>query len=128
MHFFTGFLIVAIVSFSVFSGLREIAVYRKARGGEPLYLVSRKRLRRRLMISAILLVVSLFLFLGFFVVSSPTLLPNLLIWVPPLVLIGLVVYLSIQDFRETSTDLDRILRDASEVARQKIKETGGTRN
>jgi uncharacterized membrane protein YbhN (UPF0104 family) len=123
MHLFAGFLILAIVSFSVFSGLREISVYRKARRGEPLLLVSKKRLRRRLVISSILLIVSLFLVLGFFVLSSEVPLLNLLIWIPPLILILLVVYLSIQDFRETSRDLDRILRDASEIARQKIKET-----
>jgi hypothetical protein len=126
MHFFADFLILAIVLFSVFSGIREISVYRKARSGEPLYLVSKKRLRRRLIISGILLIVSLFLFLGFFVVSSSAPLSNLMIWVPPLILIILVVYLSIQDFRETSRDLDRILRDASEIARQKIKETSET--
>src|SRR5207249_5360305 len=116
MHLFAGFVIFAIVSFSLFSGIREISVYRKARRGEPLLLVSRIRLRRRLIISALLLVISCFLFAGFFILSSTTPLSNLAIWIPPLILILVVVYLGIQDFRVTSKDLDRILRDVSEVA------------
>ena len=126
MHFFAAFVILAIISFSCFSAIREISVYRKARRGEPLLLVSRIRLRRRLVISALLLVVSSFLCAGFFLLSSASPLANLAIWIPPLVLIFVVVYLGIQDFRETSKDLDRILRDASEIARKKIKETAET--
>ena len=126
MHLFAAFVILAIISFSCFSAIREISVYRKARRGEPLLLVSRIRLRRRLVISALLLVVSGFLFAGFFLLSSASPLANLAIWIPPLVLIFVVVYLGIQDFRETSKDLDRILRDASDIARNKIKETAET--
>jgi uncharacterized membrane protein len=123
MHVFAVLLILGIVGFSLFSGLREISVYRRARRGEPLLLVSRARLRRRIFISALLLIVSVFLFAGFFLVSSRQPFVNLAIWIPPLLLIGVVIYLSIQDFRETSKDLDRILRDASETASKKIKET-----
>ena len=126
MHLFSGFVIFAIVSFSLFSGFREISVYRKARRGEPLLLVSRIRLRRRLMISGLLLIISCFLFVGFFLLSSAAPLLNLVIWIPPLILISLVVYLGIQDFRETSKDLDRILRDSTDIARKKIKETAET--
>jgi len=126
MHLFSGFVIFAIVSFSLFSGFREISVYRKARRGEPLLLVSRIRLRRRLMISGLLLIISCFLFVGFFLLSSAAPLLNLAIWIPPLILISLVVYLGIQDFRETSKDLDRILRDSTDIARKKIKETAET--
>jgi len=123
MHFFAALVILAVVGFSIFSAIRETVVYRKARRGEPLLLVSRIRLRRRLIISSLLLIISSFLFVGFFLVSSTKPLPNLAVWIPPLILIFVVVYLGIQDFRETSKDLDRILRDASDIARKKIKET-----
>src|ERR687885_47269 len=117
MHLFAGFLIVAIIAFSVYSALREISVYNKARKGERLFLVSRKRLQRRLIISGVLLIVAFFLLLGFFVVAPKTPGQTLVVWIPPLLLILIVVYLSIQDFRETSRDLDRILRDSTDAAR-----------
>lgn len=128
MHLFAGILILAIIAFSVYSGLREISVYNRARKGQRLFLVSRKRLQRRLIISAMLLIVSFFLLLGFFVATPITPGETLAIWIPPLLLVLIVVYLSIQDFRETSKDLDRILRDATDAAREKIKERSETRH
>jgi len=123
MHFLTAILILAIVGFSIFSGIREVRVYRRARRGEPLLLVSRARLRRRLVISALLLIVAAFLFVGFFLLNSKDPLLNLGVWIPPLFLIAAVVYLSIQDFRETSRDLDRIMRDATDIARKESAKT-----
>src|SRR3990170_7559542 len=122
MESVVGFVIAAMVLFACISAIREIVLYRRAMRGELFYLVSKPRRNRRLVISSILIIEALFLFFGFFVFrhSSPG--ATLVFWAPPLLLIGLLLYLSVQDFRETSRDLDQIVRESSEVILRKARE------
>jgi hypothetical protein len=120
MHFFVALLIAGMMIFGIVSAIREISVYRQALKGELQYLVSRKRLTRRLLVSFLLLLEATFLLLGFFLLSFENPLQNLLFWIPPLVLILVIVFLGILDFRETSRDLNRIMREAaSETLKEK---------
>jgi hypothetical protein len=122
MSFFVALLIAGMMIFGIFSAIREISVYRQALKGELQYLVSRKRLTRRLLVSFLLLLEASFLLLGFFLLSFENPLQNLLFWIPPLALIFIIVYLGILDFRETNRDLNRIMREAaSETLKEKSK-------
>ena len=122
MHFFVALLIAGMMIFGIISALREITVYRQALKGELQYLVSRKRLTRRLLVSFFLLLEASFLLVGFFLLSFENPLQNLIFWIPPLLLIFVIIYLGILDFRETSRDLNRIMREAaSETLKEKAK-------
>ena len=122
MSFFVALLIAGMMIFGIFSAIREISVYRQALKGELQYLVSRKRLTRRLLVSFLLLLEASFLLLGFFLLSFENPLQNLLFWIPPLAVIFIIVYLGILDFRETNRDLNRIMREAaSETLKEKSK-------
>jgi len=120
MHLFVGFVVAAMVLFAIGSAVREIGIYRRSVRGELNYLVSKQRRNRRLMVSFLLLLEAVLLFLGIFVFSLHEPLKALLYWTPPLFLIGLLVYLSILDFRETSRDVDRIFKEASETILKKV--------
>jgi len=126
MELIVGLVIAAITGFAIISAAREIVLYRRAVQGEVYYLVSKQRRNRRLRISAVLLIEAVFLFLGFFVLdfSSPGM--TLLFWLPPLLLIGVVVNLTVQDFRETSHDLDQIVRESLETILRKAREKFST--
>ena len=117
-----SFLIASVTLFAILTGAREILLYRKYLRGEINYLVSRERRNRRLVISLLLLTEAAFLFLGFFFLSFESPMLALAFWLPPLMLIGLVVYLSVQDIRETSRDIDRMFREASDSVMKKVRE------
>lgn len=106
--------------FAVVSGAREIVVYRKALRGEVEYLVSKKRLKRRLLISAILTIESVLLFTGFFLLGPRSPEIELLYWLPALALILFLISLTMRDFQETRQDIDRIFREARDSARKTI--------
>jgi putative exporter of polyketide antibiotics len=61
-----------------------------------------------------LLIEAVCLFLGFFQLDLSAPRASLLFWLFPLLVIILLVYLSILDFRETSREIDHIFREASE--------------
>jgi len=119
-HLFIGIVVAAMVLFAISSAVREVQVYRRSVRGELNYLVSKQRRNRRLIVSFLLLLEAIFLFLGIFVFSLHEPFKALVYWTPPLFLIGLLVYLSILDFRETSRDVDRIFREASETILKKV--------
>lgn len=121
MFWLVGFIAAAMLTFAVVSGAREITVYRKALRGEVEYLVSKKRLKRRLLISAILTIESVLLFAGFFLLAPRSPEIELLYWLPALVLIFFLISLTMQDFRETRQDIDRIFREARDTARKSIE-------
>lgn len=106
----------AMAGFAVISAIREIRLYRRALKGDELYLISRRRRDRRLVISLLLITEAAFLLIGVFFFVSEKPYQELLFWTPPLLLIALLVHLSLQDFRETSRDIDRIFREASKSA------------
>jgi hypothetical protein len=109
-------LVGAIGGFAVISAIREIRLYRKALKRDDLYLVTRRRRNRRLLISFLLMLEAILLMVGFFFLSADTPLQELLFWLFPLLLIGILVHLSMQDFRETSRDIDRIFKEARDSA------------
>ena len=106
-------IIVAITFFAAWSGAREVILYRRYLRGETQYLVSKSRKNRRLLISSLLILEATLLLLGFFVLHFEKPSTALLFWVPPLLLIVAIVYLSMLDFRETTRDIDRIFKEAS---------------
>jgi len=112
-------LIAAMIVFAVWSAMREIKAYRKYLSGSKEYLVSRKRRNRRVVISIVLVAEALLLFLGIYVLAFQKPMQMLLYWIAPMLLIILLVYLGMQDFRETSRDLDVIVREASDVILKK---------
>lgn len=122
MGILAALVISGMVLFAVATGIREIHLYRKYLKGDVQYLVSRNRRNRRLLISILLLVEASLLIAGLFFLHFETPGPALLFWIPPLVLIVWIVYLSLADLRETSRDIDRILSDATEAALKKARE------
>jgi hypothetical protein len=114
-------IVAGMLGFAVVSAIREIRVYRKALKGDELYLVSSSRLKRRLLISMLLVVETIFLIIGvfFFTVEKPY--QELLFWAAPLFLIFLLIHLSVRDFRETSRDIDRIFKEARSSALTVVK-------
>ena len=122
MDMTVSLIIAGMVLFGVISAAREILLYRSALRGNTEFLISKSRLQRRLFVSVVLIVESALLLLGFFVLTLDSPFAALLFWTPPLLLIGLLVYLSILDYRETSRDIDRIFLEASNTIREKIKQ------
>ncbi|MCI0443697.1 hypothetical protein L0244_23250 [bacterium] len=119
MNIAVGIIIVAMLVFAVVTASREITLYRKALAGKVQYLISKSRLARRLTVSGLLFVESFFFVIGFYVLNLSDPLQSLLFWTPALILILLVVYLAMRDFRETRRDIDKILLEA---ARSSIRE------
>jgi len=115
-------IIAGMVLFAMISGAREILLYRSALRGDTQFLISKRRLRRRLLVSLVLILEGALLLLGFFILAFDSPFEVLLFWALPLLLIVLLVYLSVLDFRETSRDIDRIFLEASESIRAKIKQ------
>ena len=115
-------IIAGMALFAVISATREILLYRSALRGNTQFLVSKRRLQRRLFVSLVLVVEGVLLYVGFFALTLDSPFAALLFWTPPLLLICLLVYLSILDYRETSRDIDRIFLEASNTIREKIKQ------
>jgi hypothetical protein len=108
--------------FAFITAFREIKLYRKALAGKVQYLISKSRLARRLTVSGVLFVESIFFIIGFYVLNLSDPLQSLLFWTPALILIMLVVYLGMRDFRETRRDIDKILLEAAHTAARQKKE------
>jgi hypothetical protein len=120
MNIAVGIIIVLMLVFASVTAFREIKLYRKALDGKIQYLISKSRLGRRLTVSGLLVVESIFFIIGFYVLNLADPLQSLLFWTPALILIFLVVYLGLRDFRETRRDIDKILLEAARTAvRQK---------
>jgi membrane protein required for beta-lactamase induction len=113
MSIAAGIIIVLMLAFAVMTAVREIALYRKALAGKVQFLISKSRLARRLTVSGLLFVESIFFIIGFFVLNLSDPFQSLLFWTPALILILLVVYLGMKDFRETRRDIDKILLEAA---------------
>ncbi len=122
MHLTVSLIIAGMVLFSVISAVRERLLYRSALRGNTQFLISKRRLQRRLFVSVVLILEGTLLYLGFFVLTLDSPFAALLFWTSPMLLIGLLVYLSILDYRETSRDIDRIFLEASNTIRDKIKQ------
>jgi membrane protein required for beta-lactamase induction len=122
MSIAAGIIIVLMLVFASITAFREIKLYRKALAGKVQYLVSKSRLARRLTVSGLLFVESIFFVIGFYVLNLSDPLQSLLFWMPALILILLVVYLGMKDFRETRRDIDKILLEAAHSAVRKKKE------
>lgn len=119
MEIVVGLLIAGMIVFAVWSASREIKLYKNYLLGDPQYLVSKQRRNRRVFIAALLILEAAFLFTGVFLLSFPDPFRSLIFWAPPLVLILCLVYLGLKDFRETSRDLDVIVREATDVILKK---------
>lgn len=119
MSIAAGIIIVLMLGFASVTAFREIKLYRKALTGKVQYLISKSRLARRLTVSGLLFVESIFFIIGFYLLNLSGPLQSLLFWTPALILILLVVYLGMKDFRETRRDIDKILL---EVARNSVSE------
>ena len=104
-----------MLGFALYTAIREISQYRKALKGEIQFLVSKSRLMRRLIVSALLILESAFVMLGYFVLKL-TPLQSLIFWSPALLLILIVVYLAMRDYRESRRDIDRILLESTHAA------------
>ncbi len=129
MNIAVGIIIVLMLVFAVVTASREITLYRKALAGKVHYLISKSRLARRLTVSGLLFVESIFFVIGFFILNLSHPLQSLLFWTPALILILLVVYLAMRDFRQTRRDIDKILLEAAHASVQdksggKIKTQG----
>ena len=131
MSIAAGIIIVLMLVFASVTAVREIKLYRKALTGNIQYLISKSRLARRLTVSGLLFVESIFFVIGFYVLNLSDPLHSLLFWTPALILILLVVYLGMRDFRETRRDIDKILLEAARTSVRKKNdenmETLGTR-
>ena len=114
-------LVAAMGGFAIVSAIREIRLYRKALKGDELYLVSRRRRNRRLLISLLLLSEAITLAIGFFFFTAETPFQELLFWIFPLLIILILIRLSLQDFRETSRDIDIIFKEARNSAMKSLK-------
>jgi hypothetical protein len=114
-----GIIIGLMLVFASITAFREIKLYRKALSGKVQYLISKSRLARRLTVSGLLFIESIFFIIGFYVLNLSDPFQSLLFWTPALFLILLVVYLAMRDFRETRRDIDKILLEA---ARSSIRE------
>ena len=121
MLILVGLMIAVMVLFAAFTARSEILLYRKAVKGEVKFLVSAKRRNRRLLISAILVLEAAFLFLGFFVLNGQTPLQALLFWLPPMLLILVLIWLGLSDLKETRKNIDRILVETCLNALQKAR-------
>jgi hypothetical protein len=119
MQIIVGLVIAGMIIFAVWSALREIRLYRNYLQGDREYLVSRRRRNRRLLIAALLIFEAAFLFTGIFLVHISDPVKALLFWAPPLLLIFWLVYLGLSDFRETSRDIDMIVRETADVILKK---------
>jgi hypothetical protein len=118
-------IIVLMLGFALVTAVREIALYRKALAGKVQFLISKSRLARRLTVSGLLFVESIFFVIDFFVLNLSDPFQSLLFWTPALILILLVVYLGMRDFRETRRDIDKILLEAARSSiNQRKKEEG----
>jgi hypothetical protein len=115
MQIVVGLLIAGMVLFAGWSAQREIKLYRSYLQGNKHYLISKRRRNRRLMISMILLIEAALLCAGSFLLSFASPVQSLTFWIPQLALILILIYLGMKDFRETSRDIDVIVREASEV-------------
>jgi hypothetical protein len=114
-------IVLLMLGFALYTAYREIALYRKALQGEVRFLVSKSRLFRRLGISGLLIIESALLLIGHFLLKlTPT--QALLFWVPALILILVVIYLAMRDFRETRRDIDKIFLEAAHSAVKKAAE------
>jgi nitrate/nitrite transporter NarK len=111
-------IVLLMLGFALFTAYREVVLYRKALKGEIRFLVSKSRLFRRLGISGLLILESVFLVIGHFALKlTPT--QALFFWVPALILILAVIYLAMRDFRETRRDIDKIFLEAARSAIKK---------
>ena len=115
-------LIAGMVVFAIWSAIREIKAYRKCLKGHRQYLVSKKRRNRRVLISAVLILEAVFLSFGIFILKFKNPSEALIYWIAPTALIIWLVYLGMRDFRETSHDLDVIVREASDVILKKTND------
>jgi hypothetical protein len=122
MNIAVGIIIISMLVFAVVTASREITLYRKALAGKVQYLISKSRLARRLTVSGLLFVESIFFVIGFYVLNLSDPLQSLLFWTPALILILLVVYLAMRDFRETRRDIDKILLEATQTSIREKKE------
>lgn len=117
MNWLVGLVAVCMAAFAVVSAVREVQLYRKALRGEVKYLVSRKRLIRRITISAILLALTVLLLFGFFFFAAKSPGIVLLYWMAPLILVCVLFALTFRDMAETRRDVERIfleeLRDTA---------------
>lgn len=131
MSISAGIIIVLMLVFASVTAFREIKLYRKALTGNIQYLISKSRLARRLTVSGLLFVESIFFVIGFYFLNLSDPLHSLLFWTPALILILLVVYLGMRDFRETRRDIDKILLEAARTSVAKkndeSRETPATR-
>jgi hypothetical protein len=121
MNWLVGLIAVCMTAFAVVSAIREIQLYRKALRGEVRYLVSRKRLVRRMLISVILLVETGLLVFGFFFLAAKSSGVELLYWMAPLVLVFVLFSLTIRDLHDTRRDVERIFL---EEMRDTVKKGG----
>ncbi|HET6267323.1 MAG TPA: hypothetical protein VFG11_06355 [Acidobacteriota bacterium] len=121
MNEFVAAICAAMTAFAIFTAWREIKLYRKATKGEVQYLISQKRLKRRLLISLILLGEAGFLLFGFFFLHTASPHFELLFWVVPFCLILLVLTLTFRDLHETRKDVDLIFREARDSALKMIQ-------
>lgn len=122
MNFVVILVIAGMILFAGWTAVREIDLYRRALRGEIQFLVSKKRRNRRLFVSLLLVIVSIFLILGFFAFPLEHPAQALVFWTAPLLLMGLVIYLGMIDFRETRKDIDRIFMEAVASAVQKARQ------
>lgn len=111
MNWLVGLIAVCMTVFAVVSGVREIQLYRKALRGEVKYLVSKKRLVRRVLISVILLLETGFLVFGFFFFKPKSPGVELLYWMAPLVLVFVLFALTFRDLHDTRRDVERIFME-----------------
>jgi len=82
-------------------------------------IATERRRNRRLIIAGLLILEAGFLFAGIFILSFSDPLKALTFWISPLLLIIWLVYLGLNDFRETSRDIDMIIRETSDVILKK---------
>ncbi len=116
-----GIIITLMFAFAIITAAREVVLYRKALKGEVQFLISKSRLSRRLVVSGLLTLESVFFTIGFFILDLTNPIQSLLFWTPALLLILLVVYLAMRDFRATRRDIDKILLEAARSAIQKTQ-------
>lgn len=121
MNLLVVLLITGMGVFAIATAFRETLQYNRALKGDLEYLVSKQRRNRRLLISFLLLLEALFLFLGFFVIKSGGNAVELLFWLAPVFLVVMIVHLSLQDWKETRRDVDRIFKEAYRTALNKIE-------
>lgn len=121
MSIAAGIIISLMLVVAAITAFREIKLYRKALTGKVQYLISKSRLARRLTVSGLLFVESIFFIIGFYVLNLSDPVQSLLFWTPALILILLVVYLAMKDFRQTRRDIDKILLEAARSSIQKSK-------